>query len=145
MCIFFCHFLQQFLILLGGKVQFFIHIRATGAGSAQGLFSSPKAHLFMVAGSKDLRNRPAVPHRGTGVLRIFQQSIVVTLVLKTLRVSQNARDHPAHCVGHRHGRDLTAGEYKITKADFLIHALVDKTLVNALIMTADQNNVLHLA
>ena len=99
----------------------------------------------MVAGGEDLRDGPAVPDGGAGVLGIFQKAVKVALILKALRVSQNPGHHTAHRVRHRHGGDFAAGEHKVAQRDFLVHALVNKPLVNALVMAADQNQVVHFA
>ena len=62
-----------------------------------------------------------------------------------LLVGQHARHHAADRIRDRHGRDLAAGEDEVTQRNFLIHALVNKPLVNALVMAADQNQIVQLA
>ena len=37
--------------------------------------------------------------------------------------------------------DLPAGEHKISQGDLLVYALINKALVDALIVTADQNEM----
>ena len=59
-----------------------------------------------------------------------------------LLVRQYAGDEAAHGVGHGHGRDLAAGEHEVAERDFLIHAGFDKALVHALIMAADQHQMI---
>lgn len=44
--------------------------------------------------------------------------------------------------GNCHRGNLPTGQHKVTDGNLLVHALVDKPLVNALIMAADQNKVL---
>ena len=46
-------------------------------------------------------------------------------------VRQNARHHAAYCVRDSHRGNLPAGQHKVTDGDLLVHALVDKALVNA--------------
>ena len=77
-----------------------------------------------------------MPHLGPGVLGVFQKAVPVALVLKTLRVGQHPRHQAAHRVRHRHSGDLPPGEDEVANRDFLIHALVDKPLVHALIVAA---------
>ena len=62
-------------------------------------------------------------------------------LLKALRVGQDAGHHAAHRVRHRHGGNLAAGEDEVTHGNLLVHALVDEPLVNALVVAADQNEV----
>ena len=99
----------------------------------------------MVAGGEDLGDGTTVPHSGTGILGILQQTVEMALVLKTLGICQDTGNHAADGVSHCHGSDLAAGEDEVTQGDLLIHALVDKTLVDALVMTADNDDIFHLA
>ena len=69
----------------------------------------------------------------------------MALILEALRVCQHPRHHAAHGIRHSHGRDFPAGEHKISQGDFLVHALINKALVDALIVTADQNQIVHFA
>ena len=95
----------------------------------------------MIAGEQNFRYRPVMPHGGTGVLGIFQQSVPVGFLFKAFCVRQNTGDHAAHGIGNGHGRDFAAGEHKVSHAQLLIHALVQKSLVHALIVAAHQNQV----
>ena len=95
----------------------------------------------MVAGEEDFGHLSSVPLGGAGVLGVFQQAVPVGFLLEALRVRQNAGDHAAHRIRHRHGRDLAAGEDEVAHGDLLVHALVDKPLVDALIVAADKNEV----
>ena len=62
-------------------------------------------------------------------------------LLKALRVRQNAGNHAAYRIRHRHGGDLPASENEIAHGQLLVHTFVDKPLVNALVVAADQNQV----
>ena len=57
---------------------------------------------------------------------------------------QDAGHQTANGVGDCHGSQFSAGKHKIADGNLLIHALVNKPLVNALIVTADQNQVVQL-
>ena len=69
----------------------------------------------------------------------------MALILEALRVCQHPRHHAAHGIRHSHGRDFPAGEHKIPQGYLLVHTLVNKALVDALIVPADENDVLKLA
>ena len=56
-------------------------------------------------------------------------------------VREDARHHAADAVRHRHGGDLTAREHEVAEADLLVHARLDEALVHALIVPADQNEL----
>ena len=99
----------------------------------------------MIAGEEDLRHGSAVPDGGAAVLRVFQHPREVALVLEALRVCQDPGDHAAHGIGDGHGGDLAAGEDEIPDGYFLVYALIDKPLVNALVVAADQDQVVQLA
>ena len=58
-----------------------------------------------------------------------------------LLVRQHAGDEAAHGVRHRHGRDLAAGEHEVAEADFLVHAFLNKALIHALVVAADQHQM----
>ena len=95
----------------------------------------------MVAGEEDFGHLSSVPLGGAGVLGVFQQAVPVGFLLEALRVRQNAGDHAAHRIRHRHGRNFSAGQHKISDGNFFIHTFVDKPLVNAFIVTADKNDM----
>ncbi len=59
-----------------------------------------------------------------------------------LLVGQHARHHAADRIRDRHGRDLAAREHEIAHGDLFVDAFVEKALVHALIMAADQNKML---
>ena len=67
----------------------------------------------------------------------------MTFIFKTFRIRQNTGHHATHRIRHRHGCDLTTGEYKITQRDLLVHTFINEALVDAFIMAADQNNIFH--
>ena len=83
-----------------------------------------------------------MPAGGTGILGVLQRTCPVALVSEAFLIAQHTGDKAADGIGHAHGRQFAAGEDEVTDGDLLIHALVDKPLVNALIVAADQNDVL---
>ena len=62
-------------------------------------------------------------------------------LLEALGVRQDTGHHAADGVRHGHGGNFTAGEDKIAHADLLVHALVNEALVDALVVAADQNQM----
>ena len=56
-------------------------------------------------------------------------------------VSQHARDQARDGVDDRHGRDLAAREHEIAHGDLFVDAFVEKALVHALIMAADEDEI----
>ena len=63
----------------------------------------------------------------------------MALLGKAFRVGQDTGDQPAHGIGHRHGGDLSAGQHKVSQGDLLIDAFLNKTLVDAFVVAADQD------
>ena len=99
----------------------------------------------MVAGGENLRDGSAVPDSRPRVLGVFQKAVKMAFILKAFRVGKNPGHHAAHRVRYRHGGNLPAGEDEVAKRNLLVHALVNKPLVDALIVTADQNQIVQLA
>ena len=58
-----------------------------------------------------------------------------------LLVGQHARHHAADRIRDRHGRDLAAGQHEIAQRQLLVHALLQEPLVHALIVAADQDQM----
>ena len=98
----------------------------------------------MVAGEEDVGDLAAVPLLGPGVLGVLQKAVPMGLLHEALLVRQDAGDHAADGVADGHGRDLAAGEDEVAHRNFLVHALVDEALVDALIVAADQDDVVPL-
>ena len=116
-------------------------VRPPGHGALVALLLPPGSHLAVVPGEQDLRHCPVVPHGGAGVLGVLQQAVPVGLLLEALLVRQDAGHHAAHGVAHCHGGDLPAGEDEVAHGDLLVHALVQKPLVHALVVAAHQDQV----
>ena len=66
----------------------------------------------------------------------------MAFVGETNLLGQHAGNHAAHGVSDRHGRDFAAGQHEIPDRDFLVHALVNKALVDALVVTAYDDKML---
>ena len=93
----------------------------------------------MVTGEQDRGYRSSVPDLGAGVLGKLQKAVPVAFVFIAFRVGEYAGDQPAHCISHGHGWNFTTCEHEVSQGDFLVHAFLNKALVNALVVAADQN------
>lgn len=72
---------QQLLILLGGKIQSGVEIRAALAGAEDGLLAPPTGDVLVIAGAENGGDLPAVPLLGAGVLGVLQQAVPVALLV----------------------------------------------------------------
>ena len=61
-----------------------------------------------------------------------------------LRIGQHPRNQPADRVRHGQRRDFSSGEHKIAQRDFFIHAGLDKALIDALVVAADQDKMIKV-
>ena len=91
----------------------------------------------MVAGEQYVRHAAAMPLVGTGILRILQEPCPVGLFGEAFLLGQHAGHHAADGVRHGHGGDLAARDDEVTHRELFVHALVDKALVDALVVAAD--------
>ena len=57
---------------------------------------------------------------------------------------QHPRNEPRHAVCQHHRRQFAAGEDVVADADFLVNASVQRALVNALVVAAEQHELLLL-
>ena len=142
--VFLLQFLYEFLFRLGfrGQAEPGKQIGAAAHRAQDRLLAPPAGYLLVVAGAEDLRHGAAVPDRGAAVLGIFQKAVPVALLRKAFRIGQDPGQEPAHRVAHCHGSDLAAGEHEVAQGELFVHALVDKALVDALVVAADQDEVL---
>ena len=91
----------------------------------------------MVAGEQYVRHAAAVPFIGAGILRILQKPSPVGLLGEAFLLGQHARDHAADGVRHGHGGNFAARDDEVAHRELFVHALVDKALVDALVVAAD--------
>ena len=82
-----------------------------------------------------------MPLIGTGILRIFQKPCPVRFLGEAFLFRQHARHHAADGVRHGHGGDLAARDDEVSHREFFVHALVDEALVDALVVAADENQM----
>ena len=93
----------------------------------------------MVAVQQHLRHRKAPVFPGARVLGVFQQPVGKALVLGALVAAKHPRHQPRHRIHQRHGGRFAAGQHKIPKGDFLVHRQVQRPLIHALVMAAQQD------
>ena len=95
----------------------------------------------MVSAQQHLRHGKAFPYLRAGVLGVFQKAVPMALPDIAHGVRQHSRHQPADRVRNRHGRQLPAGEDKVPEGNLLVHAGVQEALIHALVMAADQHQV----
>ena len=105
------------------------------------LAAAPFFDFLVVAVEEDLRHFPALPQLRAGVLRVFEQAVPMALADVALLVRKHARNEAAHPVGHGHGSDLPAGQHEVAQRDLLVDARLDEALVHALVVAADQHQM----
>ena len=132
---------QQLPVLRIGKIQLFVQVRTLLPGALELLLPPPAFHPGVVTPEQHLGHAAALPGFGPGVLGVFQQTVPVALPGVAGLVREDPGHQATHGIRHGHGRDLPAGENKISQGDLLVHTLLDEALVHALIVAADQHQV----
>ena len=112
---------------------------------AEGLDAPPCLDFRVVAGQQHIRHFHAVEFARARVLRIFQQPVGERFLLRRFGRPQHPRNEPRHAVCQHHRRQFAAGEDVVADADFLVNAGVQRTLVNALVVAAEQHELLLLS
>ena len=115
-----------------------VQVGAAGAGADAALLAAPDLNFLVVAGQQHGRHGASLPHLGAGVLRVFQKPVPVAFVLIAFFLRQHAGLQTQHTVRHHKACQLAAGQHIIPDGDFLIPEGVDHTLVDALVMPANQ-------
>ena len=95
----------------------------------------------MVAAQQHRGHRAALPDFRSGVLRIFQQTVPVAFLFVALLFGQHTGLEPQHTVRHHKACQLAAGQDIIADGDLLIGKGVDDPLVDALVVAADQSQI----
>ncbi len=104
---------------------------------------SPRLDVLMMARKQHRGNSLALPDLGACILRILQQTAVNALVGEAHLVGEDSLTHTGYCVCHHHCRKLAACQYIVADGQLLVHDLVDNALIHALIMTADDEDIVH--
>ena len=107
------------------------------AGAQQGLLAAPPGDVEMVAGEEHVGDRPALPDRGTGILRVFQQAGVMALLGEAALLREHAGHQAGHAVHQSQGGQLTAGEHIVAHGNLLVHQGIKHPLVHPLVVAAE--------
>ena len=78
---------------------------------------------------------------GARVLRELQQSAGKAVVGRAVFVAEHAGDQPHHSIRDDRSGERAVGEDVIADADFLIDEVVDDALIDAFVMTAEENEM----
>ena len=131
--------------VLIGKTCLAQQLRPSVQCTAQTLLPPPAAYMLVVALLQHLRHLHPVEFRRAGVLRILQQILAEALLLAGFIVSQRPRQQTDHRIRHNHRRQLAACQYIITDRIHIGSQCILDPLVYALVMAADENDLLGLA
>lgn len=127
-----------------GLTPLLVELRAAQTGALPALLPPPGIDLLVVALQQDRRHSTALPDLGASVLGVLQQAVPVALLLVALLLGQNAGFQAEDAVCHHQAGQLAAGEDIIADGDLLIRKGIDHALINALIVAADQGQVVVL-
>ena len=95
----------------------------------------------MMPRQQNVRDRAALPFGGAGVLRVFEQAVVVAFFLKAHVLRQHAGDHAGDAVDQHERGQLAAGEHIVADRDLLVHKRVEHPLVHPFIMPAQHTKI----
>ena len=95
----------------------------------------------MIAAAQHLGHGAPLPRLGTGILRVLEPARPMALAGVALGVRQHARHHAADTVRDDHRAELAAREHKVADGQLLVHARLDEALIHALIMAADEHEL----
>ena len=121
-----------------------IQLRAAQTGALPALFAPPCVDLLVVAAQQNVGHGAALPDLGAGVLGVFQQAVPIALFLVALLLRQNAGLEAEDAVGHHEAGQLAAGEDIVADRDLFVRKRFNDALVDALIVAADQRQVIVL-
>ncbi|MEY2598866.1 MAG: hypothetical protein RLZZ142_1125 [Verrucomicrobiota bacterium] len=122
--------------LAGGE-----EVGAYAAGFFHGLLAAPLGDGCMVAGEQDVRNPASLELHGTGVLGKFKETGGEGVVRGGGLVAENSGDEPDDGVDEYHGGDDAVGQDVVADGDFFVDEQVDDALVDALVVSAEENEV----
>ena len=125
------------------SVIFFQKVRSALLCELQALLVTPCFDVLVMSCKEHERNRLALPYFGACVLGIFKESAVNALVGEADLVGEDSLAHTGDSVSNYHCRELASCEYIIANGYLLVYDLVDNTLVYALIVTAENEDIVH--
>ena len=114
------------------------------AGDCKRFAPPPGLDVRVHAVQQHLRHLHPPELRRAGVLGVLQQAHGEALVLAGLLAAQHAGDQPRHRV-HRHQRaQLAAGEHVVADGQLLVDAQIQRPLVHALVVAAEEEQGIAL-
>ena len=124
---------------------FFQQIGAQFFGQLFCLLVAPSVDVFVVSRNEHVGHLYTVELIRACVLGIFQKPRGNALFLIALGIGEHTIAKASNAVGENACGDLTTREHKIADGNFLIHDFVNDAAVNALVVTAKENEVVIVA
>src|SRR5215471_18516757 len=90
---------------------------------------------------QDLRHHLPLEHLGARVLRVLEESAGERVPRRSCRVAQDSRPEPYHCLRHRDGRHLAAGEDVVADGELLVDQALAHALVHSFVASAQQDEL----
>ena len=97
-----------------------------------------------MSAEKHRRDGLALPDLRPGILRVFQQAVIMALLLVGIGCGQHIFAHPRNCIRQHQRGQLAARQHIIPDRDLLIRDAVDHALIHALVVPAEQKEPRHL-
>ena len=120
------------------------HIRPTASGCLQGRFAAPGFDGGVVPGKEHVGHFPAAIGFRAGIVRVIERSGNKRVLDGGLAVAQNAGNEAYDGIGYDEGRKHPAREDVVADRDFVIHKMVGDTLIDALVVPTEQDEVLFV-
>src|SRR6202521_2534918 len=117
-------------------------VRAATARPLGRLSAAPALDLRMVARAKHLGDGMPLELRGPGVVRVFEEMLVEGFVFGRFFGPEHPGDQPADGIDHHHRGELAAGQHVVANRDLLVDQVRGNPLIDALIPSADQIEVI---
>ena len=119
-------------------------VGAAVSGSLEPLVAAPAVDGLMVAGEEDVGDGEAVPHAGSGVVRVVEEWAVVVVaggegvLVGGVGVAEGAREKADDGVDEEQCGDLAAGEDVVAHGDLFGGEGLDGPLIDALVVAGDE-------
>ena len=102
----------------------------------------PAFHIFMCATAQDLRHFHTFEDGRTGILGIFQQSVIFERLAVTGSIIPESPGEKSHDgIGHDHCREIPAGQNVITDGKFPVGECLSDPFIHTFVMSADENEM----
>ena len=98
----------------------------------------------MISGKQNVWDFPAAKFRRACVLRGFEQTGAETIVRRGLFMTKHAGQQAYHCIHQYNRSDRAIREYVVTDGDLCVNEVFNYTMIDPLIMTADDDQMFLL-